>query len=107
MPRRLWIVFHELPLPFPLGQNLEEAAVTRPDVNPLADIDPRLLSEAFRRARAQATVEEKDSDSLLSAIIAEARKGTRDLYGLVKAAGVARSRAQLDREVAPGLTKSQ
>ncbi|MDE3177463.1 MAG: hypothetical protein KGM15_15285 [Pseudomonadota bacterium] len=62
------------------------------DINPLADIDPRLLSEAFRRARQQAAVAEIDSDSLLSAILAEARRGTRDMYGLVKAAATARLR---------------
>jgi len=54
--------------------------------NPLADIDPRLLSEAFRRARERATNALIDSDSLLSSIIAEARRGTRDLHGLIKAA---------------------
>ena len=54
--------------------------------NPLADIDPRLLSEAFRRARERTANALIDSDSLLSAILAEARRGTRDLYGLVKAA---------------------
>ena len=54
--------------------------------NPLADIDPRLLSEAFRRARERAINADVDSDSLLSAILAEARRGTRDLYGLCKAA---------------------
>ncbi len=66
--------------------------MTRPDINPLADIDPRLLSEAFRRARANAADAELDSDSLLSAILAEARRGTRDMYGLVKAAQTARPR---------------
>ena len=64
--------------------------MTRSDINPLADIDPRLLSEAFRRARANAADAELDSDSLLSAIFAEARRGTRDMYGLVKAAQTAR-----------------
>ena len=60
--------------------------MTRAHINPLADIDPRLLSEAFRRAREKAAVTEMDSDSLLSAILAEARRGTRDMFGLVKAA---------------------
>jgi len=55
----------------------------------LADIDPRMLSEAFRRVRERRTDTDIDSDSLLSAIIREARCGTRDLYGLVKAASAA------------------
>ena len=67
--------------------------MTRPDINLLADIDPRLLSEAFRRAREKAAIAEVDSDSLLSAIFAEARRGTRDMYGLVKAAETARLRS--------------
>ncbi len=54
--------------------------------NPLADIDPRLLSEAFRRARERRSRAEVDSDSLLSAIIAEAKRGARDLYSLAAAA---------------------
>jgi hypothetical protein len=53
---------------------------------PLADIDPRLISEAFRRARERRSSIEIDSDALLSAIIAEAKRGARDLYSLVKAA---------------------
>ena len=61
--------------------------------NPLADLDPRLLTEAFRRAREQGDAADVDSDSLLSAIIAEARRGARDLYSLVKAADKARSRS--------------
>jgi hypothetical protein len=60
--------------------------------NPLADLDPRLLTEAFRRAREHDDAAEIDSDSLLSAIIAEARRGARDLYSLVKAAEKARPR---------------
>ena len=67
--------------------------MTRPDINLLADIDPRLLSKAFRRAREKAAIAEVDSDSLLSAIFAEARRGTRDMYGLVKAAETARLRS--------------
>lgn len=55
----------------------------------LADIDPRLLTEAFRRAREKQTNAAIDADRLLSAIIAEARRGTRDLYGLTRAADVA------------------
>jgi hypothetical protein len=58
--------------------------------NPLADIDPRLMSEAFRRARERRSRDEIDSDTLLSAIIAEARRGARDLYSLVRAAEMAR-----------------
>jgi hypothetical protein len=58
--------------------------------HPLADLDPRLLSEAFRRARERRSSDGVDSDSLLSAIIAEARRGARDLYTLVKAAQNAR-----------------
>jgi hypothetical protein len=51
----------------------------------LADMDPRLLTEAFRRARERQANAAMDADSLLSAIIAEARRGTRDLYGLTRA----------------------
>jgi hypothetical protein len=58
--------------------------------NSLADLDPRLLTEAFRRARENGANSDIDSDALLSAIIAEARKGVRDLYGLVKAARAGR-----------------
>jgi hypothetical protein len=65
--------------------------MTRIYGNSLADIDPRMLSEAFRRAREKAAVTDIDSDSLLSAIIAEARRGTRDMYGLVKAAETSRA----------------
>ena len=68
----------------------------------LADIDPRLLTEAFRRARARQTNTGIDADSLLSAIIAEARRGTRDLYGLTRAADVAAARAVLDADKAIG-----
>ena len=57
--------------------------------NPLGDIDPRLLEEAFRRARLAPLNERLDSNTLLSAIIAEARRGTRDMYGLVSAAAKA------------------
>ncbi len=59
-------------------------------LNALADIDPRLLTEAFRRARERTANTALDSDSLLSAIIAEAKRGTRDLYGLVKSVETAR-----------------
>jgi hypothetical protein len=60
--------------------------------HPLADVDPRLLTEAFRRARARRSNEALDADSLLSAIIAEAKRGTRDLFGLVRAAETAARR---------------
>jgi hypothetical protein len=66
--------------------------------HPLVDIDPRLPSEAFRRARERRSSDGVDSASLLSADIAEARRGARDLYALVRAAesarppGAARSR---------------
>lgn len=52
----------------------------------LSDIDPRLLEEAFHRARRAAANQSIDSASLLSAIIAEARLGTRHMHGLVSAA---------------------
>jgi hypothetical protein len=55
----------------------------------LADIDPRLLTEAFRRARQKHSDAAIDADGLLSAIIAEARRGTRDLFGLARAAEAA------------------
>jgi hypothetical protein len=55
-------------------------------LNSIADIDPRLLEEALRRARKIPLNERLDSDALLSAIIAEAQRGTRDMYGLVAAA---------------------
>ena len=48
-----------------------------------------MFSEAFRRARETAAKIAIDSDPLLSAIIAEARRGTRDLYGLVRAREIA------------------
>ena len=54
--------------------------------NPLSDVDPRLLAEAFRRARERASNAEVDSDALFSAILDEARRGARDIYSLVKAA---------------------
>ncbi len=57
--------------------------------NPLGDIDPRLLEEAFRRARVAPLNEGLDSNTLLSAILAEARRGTRDMFGLVSAAAKA------------------
>jgi hypothetical protein len=59
--------------------------------NPLGDIDPRLLEEAFRRARKAPLNDRLDSNALLAAILAEARRGTRDMYGLVSAASKATS----------------
>jgi len=59
--------------------------------NPLNDIDPRLISEAFRRARATAANATLASDQILSAILAEARRGTRDMFGLVRAAQTRRA----------------
>jgi hypothetical protein len=50
-----------------------------------------MLEEAFRRARQNPFNAHLDSDTLLSAIIAEARRGTRDMYGLVSAAAKAGS----------------
>ncbi len=61
-----------------------------PAARSLSDVDPRLLTEAFRRARGKADNAHVDSDSLFSAIIDEARRGARDIYSLVKAAGFAR-----------------
>jgi hypothetical protein len=61
--------------------------------NPLGDVDPRLISEAFRRARATAANAAMASDQILSAILAEARKGTRDMFGLVSAAQARASEA--------------
>ena len=58
--------------------------------HPLSDIDPRLLTEAFRRARERSENVGVDADSLLAAIVAEARLGARDVYSLVKAANAAR-----------------
>ena len=52
----------------------------------LADVDPRLLEEAFRRAQAALRGRNVDPQALLAAIFAEARAGTRHMYGLVSAA---------------------
>ena len=56
------------------------------------NVDPRLLMEAFRRARARADNAQIDSEGLLAAIVEEARRGARDMYSLVKAAGAIRQR---------------
>jgi hypothetical protein len=58
-------------------------------VHSLSDVDPRLLTEAFRRARERAENADLDADALFTAIVAEARRGARDIYSLVKAAGAA------------------
>jgi hypothetical protein len=55
----------------------------------LSDIDPRLLEEAFRRACAAPFNRGVDPAAVLSAIFAEARIGTRHIYGLVSAAAKA------------------
>ncbi len=52
----------------------------------LDDIDPRLLEEAFRRACKAPINERVDPACVLTAIFAEARRGTRHLHGLVGAA---------------------
>lgn len=84
-------VLHELDVELPLGLTLEETALQPSAQHTLADIDPRLITEAFRRARENRTNAALDADSMLSAIIAEARRGTRDLYGLTRAAEAARA----------------
>ena len=58
----------------------------------LGEIDPNLLEEAFRRAMRSPSSSDVDPAAVLAAIFAEARAGTRHMYGLV-AAG-ARERAQ-------------
>ncbi len=52
----------------------------------LSDIDPNLLEEAFRRACKAPLNEGVDQQSLLMAILEEARRGTRHMHGLVGAA---------------------
>lgn len=53
----------------------------------LHGIDVRLLEEAYRRARSAPLNEAIDSTMLLSAIFEEARRGSRDMFSLVSAAG--------------------
>ena len=53
----------------------------------LYGVDVGLLEEAYRRARAAPLNRTIDSSRLLSAIFEEARRGSRDLYSLVRAAG--------------------
>lgn len=52
----------------------------------LGDIDPRLLEEALRRASRTPLGQAADPQSLLKAILEEARRGTRHMHGLVAAA---------------------
>jgi hypothetical protein len=52
----------------------------------IGDMDPRLLEEAFRRARQASSSHGVESAALLTAIITEARRGTRDMFSLVAAA---------------------
>ncbi len=52
----------------------------------LANIDPRLLEEAFRRACAAPLNSGNDRQGILAAILDEARRGTRHMHGLVGAA---------------------
>jgi hypothetical protein len=52
----------------------------------LGDIDPNLLDEAFRRACRAKLNDGIDPQSLLAAILEEARRGTRHMHGLVGAA---------------------
>jgi hypothetical protein len=52
----------------------------------LGDIDPRLLDEALRRASRTPAGRTADPRALLQAILEEARRGTRDMHGLVAAA---------------------
>jgi hypothetical protein len=49
-----------------------------------------LVEEAFHRARKAPRNRDIDSDALLSAILAAARDGTRDMHGLVEAAARAK-----------------
>ena len=51
----------------------------------LKDIDPRVLEAAFKRARELPLNRHLDSNAILSAIFAEARRGTRDMHGLTAA----------------------
>jgi hypothetical protein len=89
-------VIHEWAVDIPLGHDPEETALNKSLPHSLSDMDPRLLTEAFRRARARQSNAGLDADGLLSAIIAEARRGTRDLYGLSRAAEVAALTPSLD-----------
>jgi hypothetical protein len=51
-----------------------------------ADVDPRLLMEALRRACERRLPIALDRQAALAAILAEARRGARDLYTLARAA---------------------
>jgi hypothetical protein len=56
----------------------------------MGDIDPRLLEEAFRRACNARLNAGSDPQAMLAAILAEARRGTRHMHGLVGAAARAK-----------------
>jgi hypothetical protein len=62
-------------------------------INVLSDIDPRLLEEAFNRARREPLNNHLGSEALLSAIFAEARRGARNMHELCSAAARARKAA--------------
>ncbi len=52
----------------------------------LDDVDPRLIEEALRRSCEAPVNRGVDPMTVLSRILAEARRGTRCMYGLVSAA---------------------
>jgi len=52
----------------------------------LDDVDPRLIEEALRRGCEAQVNRGVDPMTILKRILAEARRGTRDMYGLVSAA---------------------
>ncbi len=52
----------------------------------LDDVDPRLMEEAWRRGCDAPMNRGVDPMTVLARILAEARRGTRDMYGLVSAA---------------------
>jgi len=52
----------------------------------LKDVDPRLIEEALRRGCEAPMNRHVDPMTVLKRILAEARRGTRDMYGLVSAA---------------------
>lgn len=52
----------------------------------LRDVDPRLIEEALRRGCAAPINRDVDPMTVLKRILSEARRGTRDMYGLVSAA---------------------
>jgi hypothetical protein len=52
----------------------------------LEGFDPRLIEEALRRGCAAPVNHDVDPATILQRIVAEARRGTRHMYGLVAAA---------------------